>query len=75
MYKEKNLALESEVHADLVRRLVELLGVEGCANAESDARSDSEVVGKSGHTPVIDLGLFPIVLIVKFECSMTNRSY
>ena len=72
MYKEKNLALESEVHADLVRRLVELLGVERCANAEGDARSDSEVVGKSGHTPVVDLGLF-LSINTWFLCKLSWR--
>jgi len=38
--------------------LVELLGVEGSADAESDALAEEDVVGDSSDTAVVDLGLF-----------------
>ena len=43
---------------NLVGGLVELLGVERSANAESDALTEENVVGKGSNTTVVDLGLF-----------------
>ena len=38
--------------------LVELLGVEGSANAEGDTLTEEDVVGNGGDTTVVDLALF-----------------
>lgn len=37
--------------------LVEVLGVEGSAQAEGDTRTEEDVVSESGNTAVVDLGL------------------
>lgn len=42
----------------LVGGLVELLGVEGSANAEGDTLTEEDVVGNGGDTTVVDLALF-----------------
>lgn len=52
-----HLRLEGEAGADLVGGLVQLLGVEGGADAEGDALVDLGVVGDGGDTAVVDLGL------------------
>ena len=51
------LCLENEASADLVGGLVELLGIEGGAKAESDARAEENVVGNGSDTTVVDLDL------------------
>lgn len=38
--------------------LVKLLGVERTTEAESDTGAEKDVVGNSGDTTVVDLGLF-----------------
>jgi hypothetical protein len=45
------------VGSDLVAALVELLGIEGTANAEGEAGIDLGVVGQGDETLVIDLEL------------------
>jgi hypothetical protein len=52
-----HLTLESEAGADLVGSLVEVLGVEGSAQAEGDTRAEEDVVSESGNTAVVNLGL------------------
>lgn len=52
-----SLRLEDEVGADLVRGLVELLGIERGTEAKSEARVDLGVVRDSGDTAVVDLAL------------------
>lgn len=52
-----DLTLEGEAGADLVGGLVEVLGIEGSSEAESDTWAEEDVVGKSSDTAVVDLGL------------------
>jgi hypothetical protein len=52
------LTLEGEVGANLVATLIELLGIEGAANAKGEASIDLGVVGQGDETTVIDLELF-----------------
>lgn len=52
-----HLTLEGEASTDLVGSLVEVLGVEGSAQAEGDTRAEEDVVSESGNTAVVDLGL------------------
>ena len=59
--KKEALCLEDEAGADLVGGLVELLGVEGGAEAERDAGAEEDVVGDSGDATVVDLDLFHCV--------------
>lgn len=51
------LCLENERSTNLVVGLVELLGIEGGTNAESNTRSEENVVGNGSNTTVVDLGL------------------
>lgn len=51
------LSLEGEAGANLVGSLVKVLGIEGSTEAESDTRAEEDVVGQSGDTTVVDLGL------------------
>lgn len=51
------LTLEREAGADLVAGLVELLGVEGDADAEGEALIDLGVVREGEEAAVVDLGL------------------
>jgi len=37
--------------------LVEVLGIERGTKTEGDARAEQDVVGESGNTAVVDLGL------------------
>lgn len=53
----RRLSLEGEAGADLVGSLVKVLGVEGSTEAESDTGAEENVVGQSGDTTVVDLGL------------------
>ena len=53
----ERLSLEGEAGADLVGSLVKVLGIEGSTEAESDTRAEEDVVGQSGDTTVVDLGL------------------
>ena len=43
--------------ADLVSRLIRLLGIQRSAQAEGDTRSELDVVSESSNTAVVDLGL------------------
>lgn len=52
-----NLSLKSERRAHLVSRLTEILGVEGSAKPESDARAELDVVSESCDTAIINLCL------------------
>src|SRR5664279_3154226 len=56
----RTLCLEGERAANLVGGLVELLGIEGCANAESDTGAEENVVCNGSNTTVVDLDLFPM---------------
>lgn len=51
------LCLESEGSTNLVVGLIELLGIERSSNAKGDTGSEEDVVGNSGDTTVVDLGL------------------
>jgi len=51
------LCFEGERGADLVGGLVELLGIEGGAEAEGDAGTKEDVVGDGCDTAVVDLEL------------------
>jgi hypothetical protein len=73
------LRLEGEAGADLVRVLVELLGIERGANAKGDALTEEHVVSNGGDTAVVDLGLLrPVSLprsaTVKSDCTLTNET-
>lgn len=59
------LTLKGEAGAELVASLVELLGIERAANAESQSAVDLGVVRERGNAEVVDLGLF----CVKFQSS------
>lgn len=52
-----HLSLEGEAGANLVGGLVQVLGIEGSTQAESDTGAEENVVGQSGNTTVVDLGL------------------
>ena len=52
-----HLSLEGEAGANLVGGLVQVLGIEGSTQAESDTGAEQDVVGQSGNTTVVDLGL------------------
>lgn len=55
---ERNcLSLKGEAGANLVSSLVEVLGIEGSTKAQGDTRAKENVVGQSGDTAVVDLGL------------------
>jgi hypothetical protein len=54
----QNLSFEGERSANLVASLVELLGIEGSANAEGETLVDLGVVCEGEDTAVVDLGLF-----------------
>lgn len=51
------LSLEGKAGADLVGGLVQVLGIKGGTQAEGDAGAQEDVVGQSGDTTVVDLGL------------------
>lgn len=53
----RRLSLEGEAGANLVGGLVQVLGIEGGTEAESDTGAEQDVVGQSGDTTVVDLGL------------------
>jgi len=53
----ENLRVENERSTNLVRSLVELLGIKGGAEAKGDACAEDNVVGESCNTPVVDLDL------------------
>jgi hypothetical protein len=50
-------SLEGEAGADLVCSLAEALGIERCAEAERDARTEFDVVGERCDAAFVDLGL------------------
>jgi hypothetical protein len=52
-----HLTLEGEASTELVGSLVELLGVERTTQAQGNTLAEEDVVGKSGNTAVVDLGL------------------
>ena len=58
------LRLEGEAGTDLVGGLVELLGVEGGAQAQGDAGAEEDVVGNGGDTAVVDLALLFLTSII-----------
>lgn len=49
--------MPNKTKTHLVWRRVELLGVEGGAETQRDALAEENVVGESGNTAVVDLGL------------------
>jgi len=51
------LAFEGERSTNLVRRLLEVLGVDRRTNTESNASAEFDVVGEGSNTLVVDLGL------------------
>ena len=53
-----SLSLKGEAHADLMGGLVKLLGVERATETQGDTGAEEDVVGDSGNTTVVDLGLF-----------------
>lgn len=53
-----NLTLEGEADTNLVGGLVNLLGVERATETQGDTGAEEDVVGDSGNTTVVDLGLF-----------------
>jgi len=55
------LCIEGERSADLVSGLVELLGIKGCSETESDSRAEEDVVGDCGDTTVVDLDLYTLL--------------
>lgn len=65
------LCVEGEGSTNLVVGLVELLGIEGSSNAEVDTRAEENVVGNSGNTTVVDLGLYD----VSMEFLATDKVY
>ena len=52
------LSLKGEAHANLVGRLIQVLGIERRTETKGDARSENDVIGDGGQTAVIDLSLF-----------------
>lgn len=61
------LCFEGEGGADLVGGLVELLGIKGGTEAESDARAEEDVVGDGCNTAVVDLDLFFTSVLVRVD--------
>lgn len=55
--KKVPLPFKSEAGTNLVGGLVEVLGVEGSAEAKGDASAELDVVGQGGDAAVVDLGL------------------
>jgi len=53
----RRLSLEGEAGANLVGGLVEVLGIERGTETEGDTGTEQDVVGQSGNTAVVDLGL------------------
>ena len=53
----ESLALKGERHADLVRGLVEVLGIERSTETEGAAGAELDVVGERSDATVVDLGL------------------
>jgi len=51
------LCVEGERSADFVSGLIELLGIEGCAETKGDSRAEENVVRNCGDTTVVDLDL------------------
>jgi hypothetical protein len=64
-YMGVDLTLKGERHTDLVRGLVEVLGIEGGAETKCAAGAELDVVGERSDTTVVDLGLFPRVSVWK----------
>lgn len=62
----ENLTLKGEAGTNLVGSLVEVLGVEGGTKTESDAGAEEDVVGESGNTTVVNLGLYTSLLAISF---------
>ncbi len=56
-YRVRRLSLEGEAGANLVGGLVQVLGIERGTEAEGNTRAEQDVVGQSGNTTVVDLGL------------------
>lgn len=52
------LSLKGEAGANLVGGLVQVLGIKRGTQAESNTGAEQDVVGQSGDTTVVDLGLF-----------------
>lgn len=52
------LSLKGEAGADLVGSLVQVLGIKRGTQAKGDTGAEQDVVGQSGNTTVVDLGLF-----------------
>ena len=50
--------------------LVELLGIEREAEAQSDAWAEEDVVGEGSNTAVVDLGLFTTTRSVTMRISL-----
>lgn len=57
MYATGRLSLKGEAGAELVARLVQLLGIERAANTKGQAAVDLGVVGEGCDAEVVDLGL------------------
>ena len=58
-----HLRLKGEASANLVGSLVQVLGIKGSTEAEGDTRAEKDVVGQSGNTTVVDLGLFTEIMV------------
>jgi hypothetical protein len=67
----QNLSFEGEGSADLVASLVELLGIEGSANAEGETLVDLGVVCEGEDTAVVDLGLFNSLALIPTQTKKT----
>lgn len=59
------LGLKGEAGANLVGSLVQVLGIKGSTEAESDTRAEEDVVSQGGNTAVVDLGLYERISISK----------
>ena len=55
--KARRLTLKGEAGAELVARLVQLLGIERATNAEGQTTVDLGVVSEGRNAEVVDLGL------------------
>jgi hypothetical protein len=57
------LSFKSEARPNFVGCLVEVLSVEGGAETEGDTGAELDVVGQGSDTAVVDLGLFPTLVV------------
>ena len=55
--------------------LVELLGIERAANAESQTGVDLGVVGEGRNAEVVDLGLKNLLVAIMFEVSSKSGTH